>query len=186
MRESHARDNICCLLLGVFGAFSRRFAVLKPVHNFNEPRSGPFNKIFQQTTHSLFSISAEFRQCHNNKQRLRACSVLFSFPLLWSQLRGIGDGPHTTIQSTFIFSRLLCLRLFRDFIRDIFRDFSRYFIGDIFRHSAIRPVHTLRAQGTKAQGIRRIASIASVRSPLPGASICAVPLSQPFPIKNYF
>ena len=24
------------------------------------------------------------------------------------------------------------------------------------------------------------------RSPLPGASICAVPLSQPFPVKNYF
>ena len=26
----------------------------------------------------------------------------------------------------------------------------------------------------------------TVRSPLPEASICAVPLSQPFPIKNYF
>ena len=25
-----------------------------------------------------------------------------------------------------------------------------------------------------------------LRSPLPGASICAVPLSQPFPMKNYF
>ena len=28
--------------------------------------------------------------------------------------------------------------------------------------------------------------INTVRRPLPGASICAVPLSQPFPVKNYF
>ena len=34
--------------------------------------------------------------------------------------------------------------------------------------------------------INSLRTIDASRSPLPGASICTVPLSQPFPMKNYF